>query len=387
MTAKKLKVFIAGNQTCMKRGLDAERMKRYFQVNGCTNAKQLEDADLIVAITCAFVSSYVNTAVDMILELKRHPGRLIVAGCLPAMASEKFKSIFRGDYILTKDFENIDRLFPSFTVPYSKIDDAIIPDMNVMKPFFADKFSPLIVRNNISRNSKPPVFLRISRGCNSSCSYCSHPAAIGPLKSKPLNTCLQDYQRILTQGHLQLSIHANDPGAYGLDIGSSYPELLFRLNEFTDSSDVKWGLPDINPHWLLKYREQLLEILKWNRVVFIGVPIQSGSPGVLRRMNRSAHISQVLGTLQEFKNISPKLSIATHLIAGFPGETREDIEMSIDIFRRAPIDMTYIFRFSSNINTKANKFDDILTLEQKTEIQKEMADRISQMNVRVDIFS
>jgi ribosomal protein S12 methylthiotransferase len=387
MSETQLRVFIAGNQVCMKRGMDAERMKRYLYQNGCKNVNKLEDADLVVAITCAFISSYVQTAVDMILELKRHRGRLIVAGCLPAMAPEKFRSVFTGDHILTRDFEDLDRLFPNFTVPYSKIPDAIIPDMNVMKPFCADGFSPIAVRNNISKNAELPAILRISKGCNNSCSYCSHPAALGPLKSKPLVTCIQDYQRILAEGHLRLSIHANDPGAYGLDIGSSYPELLYRLNEITDSPDVKWSLLDISPHWLIKYRERILEILKWNRVVFIGVPIQSGSPRILKRMHRSVRVFEVIETLQEFKRIAPDLSIATHLIAGFPGETREDTEMSIDIFRKAKIDIAYIFKFSSNFNTKSAKFVDSLPSKQIAEIQTEMAYRISDMNVGVETFS
>jgi tRNA A37 methylthiotransferase MiaB len=387
MTEKQNKIFIAGNQVCMKRGLDAARMKHYFDKNGCVNVNQVEEADLIIALTCGFISSYVQTAVDMITELKKHRKRLIVAGCLPAMAPEKFESVFTGDYIITRDFEHFDNLFPKFRIPYKEIHDAIAPDIQVMQPFYAERLSPIAARNNISKNSGKPIILRIAEGCNNFCSYCSHPFALGPLKSKPINECLQDYSRILAEGHKSLSIHANDPGAYGIDIGSTYPDLLYRLNEITDSPNIKWNLLDLNPRWVLKYRKDMLEFLKLDRVSFIGVPIQSGSPRIIKRMRRSVPIFDVLEAMQEFKKVSPKLSMATHLIAGFPGETRKDIEMSIDIFRHTKIDVAYIFRFSPNYNTKAKNFYNRLTNKQIGEIQFEMADRISEMNVRVEIFS
>ena len=387
MSDNNLRVYLAGNQVCMKRGLDAARMTRYFLANGCIISDNADDADLMVALTCAFMVSYVRTAIDMIGYLRKHHGRLIVAGCLPAMAPEQFKVAFSGDHIVTKDFEYLDRLFPSFTVPYRNIPDAFMPHMNVMKPFFTDGSAPIDMRNSVSEKGKPPVILRIGEGCNNSCSYCSHPVALGPLKSKQLDTCIQDYNRILAQGHSRVSIHANDPGAYGLDNGSSYPMLLHKLQNATASPAVKWNLLDINPRWLLKYREELQEVIRWNRVAAIGVPMQSGSQRILKLMNRSVPIPEVLETLFEFRKSSPGLSIATHLIAGFPGETREEMEMSIDIFRKVKIDLAYIFPFSSNPHTKANKFDGKLTSEEIAERQGEMAKRISEMGVCVNAFA
>ena len=111
----------------------------------------------------------------------------------------------------------------------------------------------------------------------------------------------------------------------------------------------------------------------------IGVPIQSGSQRILKLMNRPVAIDEVLETLVEFKKLFPGLYITTHLIAGFPGETREEAEMSIDIFRKVKMDLTYIFRFSSNPHTKADKFDGKLA-------PKEVEERQTEMSVRVNAF-
>jgi ribosomal protein S12 methylthiotransferase len=371
----------------MKRGLDAERMKKYFIANGCILVDRSKDANLIIALTCSFVSSYVETAVEMIRILKKDKGHLIVAGCLPGMAKSKLDTVFSGDYILTKDFEKLDLFFPRFKVSYTEIPDAIIPDLQVMKPFSNNETSPIAVRNSISDKTNRPAILRISEGCNNFCTYCSHPLSLGPLKSKPLQNCIQDYQRIIAEGYKRISIHANDPGAYGLDIGSSLPQLFSILNKKTTKEQVKWNILDINPRWLVKYKNMFFDVLKWKRVALIGVPIQSGSPIILKKMKRYNNVTEVIKILKEFKKIDTNIRIATHLITGFPGETREDMEMSIDLFRKVKIDIAYLFKFSSNLNTKAARFRDKLISTKVDQIHSEMFERISEMDVKVELFS
>ncbi len=111
-----------------------------------------------------------------------------------------------------------------------------------MKPFNLKKINyPTNDRNNINFKKSFPI-LRISEGCNNACSYCLHPKSLGKLKSKPLDECIFDYKRIIACGYKRISIHANDPASYGLDIGLTYLDLLISLEENTPSSDIKWTL-------------------------------------------------------------------------------------------------------------------------------------------------
>lgn len=380
------KIYIAGNQVCMKRGLDTNRMKRYFEANGCAIIESPADADTIVAVTCAFVGSYVETATAMIKSLQSYPARLIVVGCLPAMAPAPFQKVFHGDFIITRDFDKMDDLFPAFTVPYASIPDALTPDTKSMTPYSPESDCPTVARNSITKETKPPVILRIGEGCNNACSYCSHPRALGRIKSKPLTTCVSDYRRILRNGHNAVSIHANDPGAYGIDIGSSYPELLRILNKETGATDIKWALCDISPKWLLKYRKDLCDIVTWKQVVSLGVPLQSGSPRILKLMNRPHLIDDTVEVLRELRDISPDLTLTSHLIAGFPSETLEDMEKSVDVVRNASVKSVYLFRFSANVDTRASRLPGTLSPEEITERQQLLSARLTELGVKVSVF-
>ncbi len=380
-----MKIYFAGNQVCMKRGLDTERFKRYFAANGWTDAETAEDADVVIAVTCAFVSSYTATAVGMLEELKKQGKRLVVYGCLPDMAHDEFEKVFSGEFFSTKNPEGIEEFFPEFTVKLCDVQDSFEPDVNVMSPFDPDALNPVEVRNNV-KSRKPAPILRISEGCNNSCSYCSHPMALGRLKSKPLEECVSDYLRILDCGHKRVTIHANDPASYGEDIGLSYPELLNALDKASDDESVKWSLNDVHPCYLLKYGAEIIRFIQKGRVVQIGIPLQSGSPEVLRQMNRVYDIEKVTEMLCRLRTEKPELVISTHLIAGFPGETEEDIELTADIFRKVKIDFAFIFRYSANKGTRAAGLTWQNSPEDIAERQMLLTEKISAHGCKTEIF-
>jgi len=383
----RMRVFVTGNQVCMKRGLDSANIRHYFQANGCRIVESPAHADTIIAVTCAFVGSYVDTAVSMIRTLQDYPGKLIVVGCLPAMAPERFRAAHSGPNLITRDLNCIDRLFPEFQVPYTDIRDAIQPDMKVMMPFDPNGPCPISVRNRMREGREAPYMLRVSRGCNNACSYCSHPAALGRLSSKPLEECISDYRRAIRDGARQICIHANDPGAYGTDLGSSYPQLLHALRTSTDVGDMRWMLWDIHPRWLVKYGPELKDIVSWKTVAAISVPLQSGSPRILRAMRRTTSIPRVVEVLRELRASAASLSIATHLIAGFPGETMSDIDATVDVCRRAQIRSAYIFRFSANPNTAAANMEGLLAADTIEKRQALLAKRLTELGIAVDLFA
>lgn len=383
----KQRVFIAGNQVCMKRGLDAERLRAYFLANGCELPDSPQDADVIVALTCAFIGSYVKTAVGMIKSLKPHSRRLIVLGCLPAMNPAELGEVFDGPVLATRDFDQMDALFPEFTVPWASIPDANVPDVQVMTSFDAESPCPIYIRNSVSSGKKPGPFLRIAWGCNNRCSYCSHPAALGPLKSKPLETCLQEYRNLLAAGHRHVIFHANDPAAYGLDIGLTYPRLLQELDAATpDGVPMRWTLSDVNPAQLVRYGDDLLPLFRKGRIQMLGVPMQSGSPNVLRRMRRYFQVDRVAEVLQKIRAASPTVNLTTHLIAGFPGETPEDLDLTIQAVKQCGYNRAMVFPFSANPGTDAETMEGQLTRDEIRARQSLVCERIEALGLTVDRF-
>ena len=385
--ALNFKVHLAGNQVCMKRGLDADRIRRYLLANGCELVETPDGADIILALTCAFISSYSQTAARMIEKLKQYPAKLVMLGCLPAMAPDLARSVFDGPTLLTRDLDQIDRLFPGFTIPFASIPDGNFPDTAVMQTFDPDTPCPIGIRNNVSGKKRAGPFIRIAWGCRNNCSYCSHPAALGPLKSKALDICVQEYKALLKEGHQLVTIHANDPGAYGQDIGLSYPALLERLDNETPTPAIKWSLCDVNPTWLIKHRDGLLPFFRKGRICHLGVPLQSGSPAILKRMRRDSRVDEIIGTLKAFREADAKFSLTSHLILGFPGETDEDRNLTFAVVCQAQIQRVYLFPFSANPDTPASRMEGQHSREAITAFMKSFSDRLSAASIPADVFA
>ena len=357
MRLRRKSVFIIGNCVCMKRGIDAERFIRYFIANGYEIVESPDDADLIFIITCAFTEKFVNSGVKLIQDLSVFKGRKIVFGCMPSMAPNKFRKVFKGVYLVTKDINKIDTLFPSFKTRFAEIHDGFQP--------YYPAISGRMLSTSLQKNApsyepiKPPVnpILLICEGCLGNCSYCAHPKALGRLKSKPIETCVEDYRRILNLNYGTTQIHGNDTGAYGLDINSSLPELLHALIQIENDTNVKWILSDINPKWLLKYRDDLEYFIDIAKVVSLGVPIQSGSDKILHRMRRKGKIDDILSVLKYLKSNYPKLKISTHLIVGFPGESEDDFSSTLSLFDDNLFHSALLFKYSNSEVTNASTLD------------------------------
>lgn len=382
-----MNIFVAGNQVCMKRGLDAERFKQYIEANGARVSSTPDEADVVVAVTCAFVESYADYAVAMLRSLDAEGRRLIVLGCLPSMFPAKSASVFQGDWLPVHRFDEIDRLFPGFTVPWSAVPDANFPDTGVMLPFVADAPCPTAIRNCVSDGKRIGPILRVGEGCNNQCSYCSHPAALGPLRSKPIEECVRECRALAAGGARRITIHANDPAAYGVDIGLTYPELL-RACLGSCGPEVSFTLNDVGPGWLLKYRSELLDLMASGRIAGLGLPLQSGSPRILRLMRRPGATAKILEAVSAFRAAAPGLSVSSHLIAGFPTETDEDVAMTVEMIRQLSPSSVYVFRYSANPQTPAAKLQPQFTA---TELQARQSELVSLLGrattARIDAFA
>lgn len=382
-----MKIYIAGNQVCLKRGIDANRLRQYFELNQCQLVELPQDADVIVPIACAFIDSYAETAMEMIEELKAYDSRIVVLGCFPAMRPDSFATLGIKEFLSTKDLDSIDNMFPDFEVSFSSVQAVNFPDLHVMAPFSPKGSCPIAIRNNIEENKKPGPYLIISEGCASSCSYCSHPVALGWVKSKPLEQCVKEYQDLMDLGHKHVIIHANDPGSYGIDIGSSYPALLERLYAVTNWKEgVQWSLLDINPQWIAKYSERLADIGGEISIRAMGIPLQSASVRLLKKMKRYPFVRKLESCLELLRSRYSSTHFMTHLIAGFPGETMGDVQQTLEFVIRNKFGSVFLFPFSPNPMTLAADFADQLPGDEIVKRQIFMKETMEAAGVRVDVF-
>jgi len=327
-------IFIYSNG-CDRRRLDTVKITQYFKQNNYIVVNEIENANLIVLVTCAYKQSKIDECYELINEFNEYSGDFLILGCLAKLNNEKLKRKFNGKMLTTKELFKIDQLFPHFKFKFTKVAEP----HNV----------PYEKSNFLVKHSSKEKFaiIRIANGCLGSCSYCVIPLSTGKLKSKPINYCLQEYTEILNRGYRRILIASEDVGAYGLDIGSSFFELLTKFLE-TDNKfgNIEWKIQTLNPKWAVKYKNILIELVKREKIITLECDIQSGNSRILKLMNRYYHIERICDTLTSLKESNPKLHIKSHFIVGFPSETESEFYDSLDVMKQLKLNTIQVFPYS-----------------------------------------
>ena len=372
------KIYVYTNTNCRRRLLDAKKLQLYFRKNGYAIADKLDDADFIIYITCAYRTEITDNNLKKIKELQEYKAELIVAGCLPVIEEEKLSKIFNGKTLDTKNLDKIDTIFTNNKIKFSEITDAeaiskeqyisyyeenyklkSIPFLNEYYHRFIEFYVKYLLNEHLLvylYPSKPEFYhVRISWGCVGNCAYCGIKKAIGPLKSKPFEECVSDFEKGLESGYKTFVITADNVGAYGIDTGSDFPTLLEKLTSIP--GDYQISVQDFDPRWVVKYIDKLEPIFKQGKITSINIALQSGCSKILKLMDRYSEIEKIYDALIRLKNCNKNLSFDTHFILGFPNETHEDFLQTMDFIKKVGFDMGFIYRFSLKTGTKAEKIE------------------------------
>jgi tRNA A37 methylthiotransferase MiaB len=377
---KKVYIYTDG---CECRLLDAKKISDYLKKNKYLIVESPDKSDLIIYVTCAFLNEAKEMFLKKIEEFKKYKTEVIVAGCLPEIDKDALDTVFDGKIISTKNLDKIDSLFPENKVKFSEIDDANFLHENIdQKTLFgsvknivrksklldkiAVKIKGLFLRSFFGSNSliletyyvsysKKPLFhIRISWGCLGNCAYCAIKRAIGEHKSKPVDECIKEFKKGLTEGYKQFIIEADDSGAYGFDNGSTLPELLKQFVLITGEYTI--AIRNLHPRWVVKYIDELEEIVKSKKIVSMDIPIQSNSSRILKLMNRYSDTKKVKNALNRLQNAHPDLKINSCYILGFPSETEEEFYETIDFIKKMKVN-GYVFPFSCKKGSIAEKME------------------------------
>ena len=118
----------------------------------------------------------------------------------------------------------------------------------------------------VKENAPRRITLRIANGCRAKCSYCVIRYATGDLRSKSIDVCVDEYQKLLEKGYKQIVFDAEDTGQYGADIGSSFGKLLSKLSEIDPGTDVKWSIQTLSPQYAIAFKETLIELVTKGKI-------------------------------------------------------------------------------------------------------------------------
>ena len=298
-----------------------------------------ENADVVILNTCIVKNPTESKMRNRIRELSRK--KLVVAGCMAEVEPEVIRDIAPSASLLG----------PSWC---RKVGEAVKKVHDGLRVEYVGERKEEKVRLPRIRKNPYIHISEVSEGCLGNCSYCIVKKAKGSLKSFSPEMIVEDIEKSVSSGCKEVWLTSQDMASYGFDIGSSLPELLERILEIPGRFRVRVGM--MNPNTLKRIEDEMVEIYRNEKMYrFLHIPVQSGSDSVLKRMRRGYTADEFLQMVDRFRESIPDISIWTDIIVGFPGESDEDFEMTIDLMKRIEPEHTNVSRFGARPGTDAAK--------------------------------
>jgi tRNA-2-methylthio-N6-dimethylallyladenosine synthase len=220
-----------------------------------------------------------------------------------------------------------------------------------------DKSDNYSIETKITHGS-PVAFVNIIKGCDKFCSYCIVPFTRGREKSRRLNEVVLDVQRLVEHSGVQeVMLLGQNVNSYGKDHGESLAQLIMELEKIDGLQRLRYTTShpyDVTDDLILAHGQAK------KLANHLHLPVQSGSNSVLQRMLREYTIEHYLNLIQKMRNANPQMIISTDIIAGFPNETEEEHQATLELLDKAQFDFIYAYAFSARKGTKAARMNDVL---------------------------
>jgi ribosomal protein S12 methylthiotransferase len=354
---------------CPKALVDSERILTQLRVEGYAVSATYEAADLVVVNTCGFIDAAVDESLDAIGEALEKNGKVVVTGCLGANPQ---RILERHPRVL------------AVTGPQAY--EAVLNAVHQHLPPQHEPFSDLVPPQGIRLTPKHYAYLKISEGCNNTCSFCIIPTMRGRLVSRPIDAVLREAERLVQAGVQELLVISQDTSAYGVDL--RYQTAQWHDKKYaTRLLDLATGLASlgiwIRLHYVYPYPhvDKLLPLMAQGLILpYLDIPFQHGSPSVLKRMRRPAHAENTLQRIAEWRKLCPELTLRSTFIVGFPGETEQEFQELLEWLEVAQLDRVGCFKYSAVDGATANELPDAVpedVKEQRYALFMEQAQSIS----------
>ena len=342
---------------CSKNMVDSEVLSGQLLANEIDtvheNAKK--DHNIVIINTCGFIEKAKEESINTILEnvaLKKKGklDKVFVTGCL----SERYKAN------LEKEIPEVDAYFGTMELPM------------ILKKFEADYKGELIGERLLS-TPQHYAYMKISEGCNRTCSFCAIPLMRGKHVSRSIESIVNEAKSLVQRGVKEVMLIAQELTYYGLDIYKKreLPKLMHAL------ADVE-GLEWIRLHYAYpsKFPLEIIDAMKErdNICNYLDMPLQHASNNMLKAMKRQITSEEMEELIGEIRNRIPDICLRTTLIAGFPGETRDDVEELKTFLQKMRFDRVGIFTYSHEEQTSAHDLIDNISAEEKEERAQEIMD-------------
>ena len=350
---------------CPTSKADGEFMAGCLSEAGYKIVNRAEDADVLIYNTCAVKTPTENRMISM---LKKAPKgkRLIVAGCLPLINLGRLKA--------EVDFDGV--VGPAQGFGIVEVVRAVCRGEKVMLPERGSM--PSLDLPRVATN-KVVGIVPINYGCLGSCSYCCVRFARGRLRSYRVEELVKRVKRDLNSGAREIWLTSQDTACYGRDINTNLADLLRAISKIRGQFFVRVGM--MTPNQALEILDDLIEAYKDDKVFkFLHLPLQSGDDDVLERMNRFYSAKDFKRIVQCFRREFPRITIATDVICGFPSESEDAFQRTLDLVEEIQPDIVNVSRFFPRPGTPAKEMEQLPPL-----VVKERSGRMACLARRISL--
>ncbi len=333
---------------CSKNLVDSEVLSGQLKANDIdvVHENKHHDHNIVIVNTCGFIDKAKEESINTILEQvdlkdKGKLDKVYVSGCLSA----RYKDV------LEEEIPGVDAWFGTMELPL------------ILQKFNADYKTELLGERLLSTPTHY-AYLKISEGCNRTCTFCAIPLMRGTHISKPMEQVVEEARTLVKRGVKEIMVIAQELTYYGLDLYKErkLAELLSRL------SDVD-GLEWIRLHYAYpnKFPMDVLDVMRERKNIcnYLDMPLQHASNNMLKAMKRQSTREEMEQLVKAIREKNPDICLRTTLITGFPGETLEDVEELKDFLVKNEFDRVGIFTYSHEENTSAYGLEDNVPEEEK----------------------
>ncbi|MEI2672723.1 MAG: 30S ribosomal protein S12 methylthiotransferase RimO [Chitinophagaceae bacterium] len=348
-TLKKDKVNIV-TLGCSKNTVDSEVLLSQLRANDVEahHQREKDDCNIIIVNTCGFIDNAKKESIDTILnyadaKASGEIDKLYVTGCLSHRYMDE----------LQLEIPEVDAWFGTLDLP------------KMLQKFNADYKHELIGERSISTPSHY-AYLKISEGCNRTCSFCAIPLMRGNHVSKSIEDVIKEAKYLASIGVKEIMLIAQELTYYGLDIYKkrALADLLFELNKV---DGIEW----IRLHYAYpsKFPMEIIDaIKKCERVCnYLDMPLQHASDNMLKAMNRQITRAETTQLIEDIRTQIPDIGLRTTMLVGFPGETEQDIEELIEFIKIMRFERLGVFTYSHEEGTSGYLLADTVSDEEKAE--------------------
>lgn len=388
---------------CKVNQYETEAIKENFAARGTEIVGEEDWADVYVINTCTVTNIADRKSRQYIRRMKKlNPDSLmVVTGCYAQVGAEELEKMSDVDMIVGNNlkssicqmvFDELDRRLTGVNPEGNKESAAGIVSNNGFVHNENSKIEEILDYSNLDtyedmglvtsgESEMSRAYIKIQEGCNKFCSYCLIPYARGQIRSRSVDAIVEEASQLISRGYRELILTGINTALYGMEDDFEFESrddeaglrgievAIKRVNELP--GDFRIRLSSLEPN--VVDVEHVERLLKYNKLCHhLHLALQSGSDHVLDLMHRDYTREEFLDIVRALRAKDPLFGITTDIIAGFPGETEEDFEDTLDMVRRAEFGKVHPFRYSPRKGTKAFSMGDTITGEVKNRRAREL---------------